>query len=744
MHPLDSAPPGRPPASLAYARFLVRRRRLVAAVSVALTLITLAVAAGALGVLSLSRIAAPGSESDQARAILADQFRTGPPNLVFLVDAGDRTVDDPATRTAAEQLGQEIAAQPGVAEVGSYWSRGNSPALRSEDGRQALILIRVPGEVNEARARVGELATQYAGQRGPLNVRSGGQDEVFREIGAQARQDFLRAEAIVIPLVLLLLILIYRRVALALITLGVGVFATAGSLAGLRVIASFTEVSTFAANLALVMGLALGVDYCLFVISRYREELAAGNDVAESVVTAVRTAGRTVFFSGLTVACSLLALLLFPLSFLRSFGYAGVLVVGSALIGSLVMLPAALAILGRRAARPTVEREVESGWWFRIARLVMRRPLVTGGAVLAVVLLLAAPAIGLRFGLPDARILPADASSRITADEIRSNFGQEESDAIYLVARQANDLNRLPQYAEQLSRVDGVAQVDSAAGVFVDGNRVIPPTGDRTAPPTTDRSIPPTTDRFTRDGGTYLMATPTQDVLEGDVGLVDRLRAVGSPYDVMIGGSPAEMLDWRDALTERIPLVLGLILVLSFAVLQLATGSVLLPLKATVLNLLSLGVMFGVMVWVFQDGNLAGVLGFTPTGVLEASMPLLMFCIVYGLSMDYEVFIVSRIREEYLRTGDNSLAVATGLQRTAPLVSTAAAVLALSFAVYATGGVVYLKMIGVGMAVAVLVDATVIRGVLLPAAMKLAGRANWWMPAVRFGVPARRESRQPQ
>jgi RND superfamily putative drug exporter len=361
----------------------------------------------------------------------------------------------------------------------------------------------------------------------------------------------------------------------------------------------------------------------------------------------------------------------------------------------------------------------------------MRRPLIVGGAVLALVLLLSAPVLGLRFGLPDARILPAEASSRITADEIRNSFGQEESDALYLVAEQAGDLAALTPYAEQLSRVDGVAQVDSAAGVFVDGRQVIPPGADR----------------FGRDGGTFLTATPTQESLEGDIGaLVDRLRAVPSPYDVLIGGSPAEMLDWRASLTERIPLVLGLILLLSFGVLYLATGSLLLPLKATVLNLLSLGVMFGVMVWVFQQGHLSGLLGFTATGVLESSMPLLMFCIVYGLSMDYEVFIVSRIREEYLRTGDTALAVATGLQRTAPLVSTAAAVLALSFAVYATGGVVYLKMIGVGMAVAVLVDATLIRGVLLPAFMKLAGRANWWSPAtVRSGSPAlRRLSRSPR
>ena len=325
----------------------------------------------------------------------------------------------------------------------------------------------------------------------------------------------------------------------------------------------------------------------------------------------------------------------------------------------------------------------------------MRRPAITGGAMLALILLLSAPALGLRLGLPDARILPADASSRIMADQVRANFGQEESDALYVVMPATPEVTALPSYAETLSNLGGVAQVDT----------------------------------YTRNGGSYLTVTPAQDALEGDIaGWVDRVRAVEPPYDAIVGGTPAEMVDWRSALTERIPLVLGLILLLSFGVLYLATGSVLLPLKATVLNLLSLAVMFGVMVWVFQEGNLSGPLGFTATGVLEASMPTLMFCIVYGLSMDYEVFIVSRIREEYLRTGDTVNAVATGLQQSAPLVTTAAAVLALSFAVYATGGVVYLKMIGIGMAVAVLVDATAIRGVLLPAFMKLAGRANWWNP----------------
>ncbi|SFB48544.1 putative drug exporter of the RND superfamily [Amycolatopsis marina] len=725
---MSESPPRRPPVLERLGRFTVRRRRWVLAVAALVTVLTGILGAGALNALSLSRIDAPGSESDRARGVLAEQFQTGPPNLVLLVTAQQGTVDDPRIRAAGEELTRALAAEPGVGEAGSYWTRAESPALRSTDSRQALVLARVPGEVNEARERVGELATEYAGESGPLRVRAGGQDEVFREIGAQSRQDFLRAEIIILPAVLLLLMLFYRRFALALVTLGIGIFSIVGTLAALRGVAAFTSVSTFAANIALVMGLALGVDYCLFLIARFREELARGSSVEDAVVVAVTTAGRTVLFSGLTVATSLLALLLFPLSFLRSFGYGGAFVVVTAVLGALVVLPAALASLGHRAARrPGSVRHGSGGGWFRLATAVMRRPVVSGGLMLLVVLVLSAPVVGLSFGMPDARILPADSASRGTAEQIRSNFAQEESDALYLVASNSGaDTAAVAGYAEALSRVDGIGQVDSAAGTFVEGELA----GSRQ-----DRT------RFDAGGGTYLTAIPSQQALAGDPEeLIERVRAVAPPFEVLIGGNPAETSDWRGELTSRLPLVLGLVLVLTFVILFLMTGSVLLPLKATVLNLLSMSVMFGVLVWIFQDGNLSGLLGFSATGTLEASMPILMFCIVYGLSMDYEVFIVSRIREEYLRTGDNRKAVPLGLQRSAPLVTTAAVILALSFAVYATGGVVYLKMIGVGMAVAVLVDALLIRGVLLPAFMRVAGDANWWAPPAlrrvheRFGI----------
>jgi RND superfamily putative drug exporter len=674
-------------------RFAVRRRRLILIVAAIVAVAAAVVGSGTLAALSLSRFEAPGTESLRAAEVLAEEFDTGNPNLTLLVTARDGDVDDPRNAERGRALAAELA--PDVRQVESYWDR-ESPALKSEDGSQALILAWVPGSATEARKAIAELSERFTRADDVITVGVGGQDEVFRQVGAQAAQDFLRAEIIVIPVVLLLLILLYRRVSLALTTLGVGLFAMVGTLAALRGLTALTEVSTFAANITLVMGLALGVDYCLFVIARYREELAGGATVPEAVERAVATAGRTVLFSGLTVAASLAMLLLFPFPFLRSFAYAGVLVVGFAVVGALTVLPAALACL---KPHPAVERS--NGFWARTANTVMNRPLLVGGAVLALLLLLASPVLGLKFGLPDDRILPADASSRIVQDQIRDGFGQEQTDAIRVIAKGAQD----DDFAARLGDVPGIVQVDVETNGY----------------------------------GTVWMAIPSQEALAGDVPeLVAKVRALQPDY--LVGGYPAELADFRDALTDRVPLVVALILIITFVLLFLMTGSILLPLKATVLNLLSLGVMFGVVVWGFQNGNLSGVLDFTPTGTLEPSIPILMFCIAYGLSMDYEVFMVSRIAEEYARTGDERAAVATGIQRSAPLITAAAAILALSFAAYASGSVMYLQMLGAGMAVAIIVDATFVRAVLVPALMRLAGRANWWAPVwlrrvhTRFGI----------
>ncbi|MGH3239018.1 MAG: MMPL family transporter, partial [Spirillospora sp.] len=603
----------------------------------------------------------------------------------------------------------------GVGQVASYWSRGSAPTRRSEDARSALIVAHVGGDATESRARLADLSPRFTRDGAGLRVRVGGQEEVFRQAGEQARQDFARAELLLLPVVFVLLVFAFRGVLAALLPLGVGIFAMLGTLAALRGVAAFTDVSTFAANLTLVMGLGLGIDYSLFVVSRFREELGGGGHPHVAAVRAVEHAGRTVLFSGLTVAVSLLGLLAFPFPFLRSFAYAGFFVVLFGVVGAVVLLPAALAGLGPRLARArlAVRREnvPDRGLWHGVAMRVMRRPLLIGGGVAVLLVALGSPLLGLNVGLPDDRVLPASASGRQVQQEIRDGFAAEETDALRVVVPAGAGEGEVERYAVALAGVPGVAQVDSPSGSYVDGRRTAGPDAARFS------------------AGPWLSVVPEQDALEDDpFGLVDAVRAVPAPGGTLVGGYPADLADFRTALIDRLPVVVALILVVSCALLFLMTGSVLVPLKAAVLNALSLSVMFGALVWIFQDGNLSGTLGFTATGSLEPSIPILMFCVAFGLSMDYEIFMVSRIKEEHDRTGDNALAVAAGLQRSGPLITTAAAILAVSFASYALSGVVYLKMLGIGMALAVVVDATLIRALLVPAAMRVAGRANWWAP----------------
>ncbi|MEV0651048.1 MMPL family transporter [Phytomonospora sp. NPDC050363] len=667
--------------------------------------------AGALNVFTLSRFESPGAESDLASQALLTEFDTGTANVVLLVTANDSDVDSLATASAGRDLTAELADHPGVAEARSYWT-GASPTLRGEDGTTALVLAHIPGDATEVRADILPGLTEAFNRTDPaLTIAVGGADELFREAAELARGDFLLAEAIVLPGLLILLLVLYRRPVAAFLTLGIGLFSVLSTLALLRLVAGFVEVSTFAANLTLVMGVGLAVDYCLFIITRFREEITAGKSIEDAVSRATATAGRTVLFSAGTVAVSLSVLLLFPFPFLQSFAYAGVFVPLTAAVGAVVILPAALRLWGHRVTRAK-KASTGDGRWHRIATAVMKRPVLTGGLALVVVLLLASPFLGVRFGLPDERALPADAPARVVTEQMNSAFSSEETDALQIVTTTAEPGDDIAAYAVALSRVDGVAQVDSSAGRFAGGSRV----GDGDA-------------AYAEGSAAWLSVVPTSERLDRDgTGLVAEVRAVPAPFEVLVGGYPADLTDFRDAMLDRLPLVLLLILIATFVILFLMTGSVVIPVKATVLNLLSLAVMFGALVWMFQDGNLAELIGFTPQGSFEPSIPILMFCVAYGLSMDYEVFLLSRIKEEWDRTGDNTAAVARGIQRSAPLVTMAAAILAFTFAVYATGDVVFLQMLGIGMAIAVLVDATLIRGVLMPALMRLTGRANWWAP----------------
>ncbi|MFI9551412.1 MMPL family transporter [Nonomuraea endophytica] len=721
------APP--PPRLRKLGYFLVRRRRLVLTLALLAFVVAAALAAGAVPRLSLARFEAPGSESDRAQAELVNRFQTGSPDMVFLVTAVNGGVDDPAVAAAGRELTARAKATTGVAEAASYWTRGNPATLRSDDGRHALIVVRIPGDADHVRGTILPALVPRMGEgvAGVATVRAGGGEEVFRQTVPLARQDFVRAELVIFPLVFALLWWYLRRAVAALVPILAGVFAMAVGLALLRGVLVFTDVSTFALNLTLAMGLGLGIDYCLFVIARFREEIKAGRERADAVAGAVEHAGRTVIFSGLTVAASLAVLFALPFGFLRSFAYAGIAVVVGGVAVAVFVLPAVLASVGG-ALLPKRERPVRGErFWHGLAVRVMGRPLLYGGAATAVLLVLASPFLGLNFGTADDRILPPSAPARQTQDVIRQNFPAEETDAIQIIATStrpgsaAGDTSGagatpgagdISGYAATLSRLPGVAQVDSAAGSYARGER----TGDGDPA------------RFgPADRGTWLSVVPSAEALAGDpVDLVAAVRATPAPFERLVGGYPAELADYRASIVERLPLVLALMLGVTFVLLFAMTRSLLIPLKATALNVLSLGVMFGAIVWIFQEGNLSGLLGFTATGTLDASIPILMLCVAYGLSMDYEVFLLSRIKEEYDRTGDTTRAVAAGLRKSAPLITAAGGILAASFAAYATASVSFVQMLGVGMAIAVLADATVIRAILVPAAMRLAGPLNWW------------------
>ena len=703
-------------------RFTVRRRKTVLVAS-ALFFVAAGVFGGPVAEsLTSGGFDDPSSESSRAGEAVEERFGADDPDVLLLVTAPPgETVDDPDVAAAGTALTDELAAEAGVTDVASYWSLGNVPPLRSDDARQAMVLGAIQGDDDAVDERIEELSPEYTRAGGTVTVAVGGFAEVFRQVGTQIENDLTKAELIALPITLILLVLVFGSVVAAGLPLGVGALAVVGTLLVLRVIASITDVSIFALNLTTAMGLGLAIDYSLFIVSRYREELRRGLEPHNAVVRTVETAGRTVAFSALTVAVSLAALLVFPLAFLRSFAYAGTAVALVAAAGAVVTLPALLAVLGRRVDKWVLwhhePKPVGEGMWHRIATMVMRRPVPVAAVVIVFLLALGVPFLHIEFGLPDDRVLPAGASSRQVHEDLRQNFSSNEALPLQVVTTDvgtAGDAD-IDAYATRVSNVEGVARVDARTGSYVDGALVFP-AGERAA-------------QFTADGATWLSVVPSVEPLspEGET-LVEQVRAADAPFPVEVGGRSAELVDLKDSLFSRMPLAIGLIALSTFVLLFLMFGSVVVPLKALVINVLSLSATFGAMVWIFQDGHLSGVLDFTATGTIDTNTPILMFCVAFGLSMDYEVFLLSRIKEEYDRTHDNTASVAIGLERTGRIVTAAAVLISVIFLAFATSGITFIKLFGVGLALAVLMDTFVIRATLVPAFMRLAGNANWWAP----------------
>ncbi|MFE5967877.1 MMPL family transporter [Streptomyces sp. NPDC056463] len=721
-----------------WTRFVTARPRLSLLVALVITALAVFAGSGVADRMGSGGFEVPGAESTYATEVLEREFPASQPNLLLLVSARAGGVDDPAVAAEARRLAERLDAEQGVGGIGSYWGTG-SPALRSEDGRQAVIVARVEGDEKAAGEILERISPDFRGAHGPVDVAIGGQLAVQHEMQSTVEEDLLRAELIALPVTLVLLVMVFGSAVAAMLPLGIGIVAILGTNAVLRGLTELTDVSVFAQNLTTALGLGLAIDYALFVVRRFREELGRGADTRTAVATTLRTAGRTVFFSALTVAASLSAMLVFPQYFLRSFAYAGIAVVLLAAAAALTLLPAALMLLGdrvnaldmrrlfrrrRRAAegaepggdRPSgaagADAKEPGAGWARTATLVMRRAPVFAVLTTAGLVLLGLPFLGARFGTVDDRQLPTTAESRVVQDELRDGFPGSPGGGLTVLAEGGATPAEYAGYRERIAALDGIVRVD---GPVTSGTGAGTPA--------------------------YFTVIPEgEGVGETAQRVVGELRAEPAPFDTSVTGAAALLVDSKDAIGDRLPWAGAIIVVVTLLLVFLLTGSVLIPIQAVVLNGLSLTAMFGAVVWVFQEGHLSGFLGFTPTGDIETTLPVLMFCVAFGLSMDYGVFLISRIKEEYDATGDHDHAVRFGLRRTGGLITAAAVILAVVMVAIGTSRVTNTKMLGLGVALAVLMDAMVVRSLLVPAVMKLTGRLTWWAPGPlrrfhdRFGV----------
>jgi len=683
---------------------------------------------------SLSRggFDAPTEQSVHAATVLAAEFHTGSDNIFILVHATSGTVNSADVAAAGAALTKQLGSQPHVANVMSYWSLHSPSILRTPNEQNALVVGRITGSENDITRREPLIAAALTQPAGPVTFEVGGFSAAFHEVDTVVEHNLTRAEEIALPLTLLLLLFVFGSLISAAMPLTIGAVAVVGTLLMLRILNGFTPVSIYAVNLTTVLGLGLAIDYSLFIVSRFREELAAGLDTRSALEETLAHAGRTVAGSALTMAAAASALLVFPLAFLRSFAYSGIAVVLLAAAAALVVLPAVLAILGTRINSLTIwKRSIRppaNGFWSRAARGVMRRPVLVIVSSLVVLSVLAAPFVHLRLGYLDDRVLPPTDHVRQVDDTLRTEFGQGQTDALQVVAPRVAGTTVTQQnaYAVFLSRLPDVQRVDSG-GIYHHGTLLGGPAQYLA--------------QFSNGTGVWYSVIPMGNGLSpSGEQLVRAIRAGPAPFKILVGGLPASLVDSTSIISHDLPSAVLLVIGATFLILLLLFRSVFIPVKALVLSIVSLSATFGVMVWIFQEGHLSGLFDFTPTGTLIDTMPILMFCVAFGLSMDYEVFLVSRMKELHDYGMSNDDAVAGGMQQTGRIITAAALLMSIVFLSLLTSGISFIKLFAVGLALAVLMDAFIIRGMLVPAIMKLAGNANWWAPPLLRKAPSPRRA----
>jgi RND superfamily putative drug exporter len=612
-------------------------------------------------------------------------------------------VNDPAVVATAAKLETSIKGEAGVGSTLSYWSAGGAPTLKSSDENSAFLFIYSEDvEWDNVQSLGKRIQEKYDGKFENLTVYASGTGVFAHAINTKIANDLKLSEAISIPLTFILLVFVFGGLVASAMPLLVGVSAILGSLLVIYLLTLFTGVSVFALNLITGLGLGLGIDYSLLVVNRFREELHSGKSVDEAIKKTVATAGKTVFYSGLTVVITLAALMLFPLMFLKSFGYAGVTVVIMAVLGALVALPALLAILGKRIDKAVVRKGAlkpkEDGRWAQTARFVMRKPVSVVVLSLVILTVLAAPIKNIVFSQVDSRVLPASNPAAYAAQLITERFpGQEGNPIEVIIPGGANKIEQINNYTKEIAKVSGVVRVGEPQ-ILGNDVRVI---------------------------AIHDMGPRTPDA----EALIKQIRLIPSPDQTLIGGVAADYADTQIGIAKTMPWALTWIAIGVLLLLFVFTGSLILPIKAVILNILSLAATLGVITWIFVDGNLKWLVGdFTTTGSVDTGSIILVAVVAFGLSMDYELFLLSRIKEEHDAGRSNIESVATGLQRSARIITAAAGLLAIVFASFVLSGVTSIKMLGFGVAFAIILDATLVRALLVPALMRLFGERNWWAP----------------
>ncbi|MDP9275488.1 MAG: MMPL family transporter [Chloroflexota bacterium] len=693
-----------------WGRFVYRRRWIVLVVS----LLTLGLGvASLLAGGQLRNVQFRDTEAGRTSQLIRDEFPpvAGAPAaatssfvLIFTSKEGVPATDPRFVEGMSAALAP-LRADPRVTSVVTPDSApaASAAALRSKDGMRALANVTVKGTTTEAEAFFPQLRSLVRTET--FEVLATGNIPLNGDIDATLDRDLQRAELVSLPLAFILLLVVFGSAAAAILTLGVGILVIVAGLGATFALARATDVSQYALNIVTLIGLGVAIDYSLFIVSRFREELARGRNVEDAVAIALGTAGRAILFSGITVAIGLAGMLFYPGTFLVSLGISGSLVVAAAVLYALTFLPALLSIFGPRVGAwrlPLPRGRSGSGVWHAIAMTVMRHPVLVLVPTIALIAIAASPFVQLRLASADATILPPTIESRHGYDVLVHEFPGQDQSTITVVARFSDDplghRGALDDLRSRLAALPNVLRVDMPLSPVGPHIALLSVRTASTAQSDEARAIVRAARAETLDGGT-----------------------------VLVTGQTASDVDAVDYLVARTPIAVGFVTLTTMIALFFLLGSVVLPLKAVAMNALSVAASFGALVWIIQQGHFANILNFTPQSI-EPSLPVIMFCIMFGLSMDYEVLLLSRIQEEYRRTGDNVAAVAMGLERSGRLITGAAAIMVGVFVAFALADVVIIKSVGIGLTIAVLLDATLVRALVVPATMRLLGRANWWAP----------------